>query len=359
MTIANQCRIDVIDGWRAIGVVAIGLKRGVTTYSDRRISIIEALRGLAAVSVALFHFSGELTSPIPIFLHSIGWLGVDVFFVISGFVIPLSLYGRGYMLRDFPAFMLRRLVRLEPPYLASIVLVLLMWRLSALAPGFRGIEPSYSFLQIASHLFYAIPLTHYDWLSPVYWSLAYEFVFYILVGLTFSLLIDRRIELTVATIAIIATVCFFLKSGIDVRVLEFAVGILLMRVVVAPSLAAGLWLGAALLVVISTGGIMTGFAVTIAVGSIAILREVQLGRWAYFLGGISYSLYLTHTIVGGRVMNLGMRFGDSALYQITLMGVALAVSLVFAVLFARLVERPATAAARKIRTARLRGAPAQ
>src|ERR1700692_4818611 len=100
MTIANQGRIDAIDGWRAINE-AIGVKQGLTTCSDRRISIIEALRGLAAVAVALFQFSGGLTSPIPNFLHSIGWLGVDVFFVISGFVIPLSLYGRGYMLRDF------------------------------------------------------------------------------------------------------------------------------------------------------------------------------------------------------------------------------------------------------------------
>jgi peptidoglycan/LPS O-acetylase OafA/YrhL len=50
-----------------------------------------------------------------------GYLGVDVFFVISGFVIPYSLWGREYSLRQFPRYMIRRAVRLEPPYLASVV----------------------------------------------------------------------------------------------------------------------------------------------------------------------------------------------------------------------------------------------
>ena len=80
----------------------------------QRISIIEAMRGLAAASVALFHFSVQLDlAARDAFFY--GWVGVDVFFVISGFVIPLSLYGRGYTIQQFPQFMMRRLVRLEPP----------------------------------------------------------------------------------------------------------------------------------------------------------------------------------------------------------------------------------------------------
>ncbi len=66
-----------------------------------RIAVIEAIRGLAAISVALFHFSVQLEGPVRA-IFGYGWLGVDVFFVISGFVIPFSLFGRGYSVRQFP-----------------------------------------------------------------------------------------------------------------------------------------------------------------------------------------------------------------------------------------------------------------
>src|SRR5580658_10222082 len=101
-----------------------------------RISVVEALRALASVSVALFHFCNQLSSTGAHLVTRYGWLGVDVFFVISGFVIPLSLHGRDYELRDFPSFMLRRLVRLEPAYLISIAVVIALWYVSSAAPGF-------------------------------------------------------------------------------------------------------------------------------------------------------------------------------------------------------------------------------
>jgi peptidoglycan/LPS O-acetylase OafA/YrhL len=112
-----------------------------------RISVVEALRALASVSVALFHFCSQLDSNGAQIVAAYGWLGVDVFFVISGFVIPLSLYGTGYGLRDFPSFLLRRLVRLEPAYLVSIAVVLILWHASQAVPGFAGQAPSYSIPQ--------------------------------------------------------------------------------------------------------------------------------------------------------------------------------------------------------------------
>jgi peptidoglycan/LPS O-acetylase OafA/YrhL len=322
-----------------------------TKPANRRYSNIEALRGVASIGVALFHFSGQLNSAVPLVFQSVGWLGVDVFFVISGFVIPLSLYGRDYRLRDFPHFMLRRLVRLEPPYFASIALGLLLWYLSTLAPGFRGTEPDYSFGQIAFHFFYAIPLTSYSWLSPVYWSLAYEFVFYIIVGLTFSFLINREIEFTILAAALIGAVSYYAFAQFDVKILEFTVGILLLRLVVnnAPRLRLCAWLAVCLAGVFWTGGGLILGAVLLAAGTIYFLRDVQFGRWAYFVGGISYSLYLTHTVIGGRVINLGRRFGEGALYEALLVIAALAVAVLFSVLFARFIEAPARHASHRIR----------
>src|SRR5258708_18006791 len=195
-----------------------------------RISIIEAMRGIAAISVALFHFSVQLEGPArDIFAY--GWVGVDVFFVISGFVIPLSLFGRDYSLRQFPQFLLRRMVRLEPPYLASIALVLTVWYLAAITPGLGDGRPDYSWPQVASHLLYTIPLTHYPWISAAYWSLAYEFVFYIVAGVTFASLIERSVEWTVLMAALIMVALYPVEGALDVCIIEFLVGIVVMRIV--------------------------------------------------------------------------------------------------------------------------------
>jgi len=316
----------------------------------KRISVIEALRALASISVALFHICGQLNSAGARWVTAYGWLGVDVFFVISGFVIPLSLYGSGYGLRDFPSFLLRRLVRLEPPYLVSIVIILVLWHLSSFAPGFAGQVPSYTFAQVASHLFYVVPLTNYQWLSPVYWSLAYEFVFYITVGLTFSYLIERSVAATVVLAFAALGLSFAVYRTADVRIVEFLIGALLMRLTVSGSkdMQSGAWLAASLALVFFIGGVPTGIAVSIGAGAILFLRSVEFGRWAVFLGSISYSLYLVHVPIGGRVVNLAKRFGDGALYEVAIVALALSASLIAAMLLHRFVEAPATMASRKI-----------
>ena len=53
-----------------------------------------------------------------------GWLGVEMFFVVSGFVIPWALHRGGYRLKDYGRFLLKRVLRLDPPYVLSIALVL-------------------------------------------------------------------------------------------------------------------------------------------------------------------------------------------------------------------------------------------
>ncbi len=318
--------------------------------------------------MACYHFSGPLDSGIAHVIGSFGWLGVDVFFVISGFVIPLSLYGTDYRIRQFPSFLLRRLVRLEPPYLASIALTILLWHLSTLLPGLLGSPPPYTLAQVGFHLFYLIPLTSYEWLSPPYWSLAYELVFYIAVGLTFSIFIARRAELTAVLIVVVAAVASGLQGrfGLDglltARVLEFGVGILLMRVIVdGPG---RFVVNATLLALcIVATGCLGGWALGITVGGTAVtifaFREAELGRWAYLVGGCSYSLYLTHTSIGGRVVNLakGWAAGSEAGAVVTIL-LALAVSFSFAMLFAYCVETPSRRLAHRLTQrgwSRLRG----
>jgi peptidoglycan/LPS O-acetylase OafA/YrhL len=101
-------------------------RAGKGKMSGERLQSIQALRGLAALSVCLFHFlcANNNIAP-PHFVHSaaeIGHFGITIFFVISGFVLPLSLFRGGYTLRAFPRFFAKRLIRLEPPYLVTVAL---------------------------------------------------------------------------------------------------------------------------------------------------------------------------------------------------------------------------------------------
>jgi peptidoglycan/LPS O-acetylase OafA/YrhL len=321
----------------------------------KRVLSVEGLRGVASLCVAWFHLTSQYHWGFVRASGSWGWLGVEAFFVISGFVIPYSLWMTGYKLKNFTRYMARRTLRIEPPYVISILLTLALWELSALAPGFAGSTVEFSAPQILFHFFYLIPLTHYTWISPVYWSLAYEFVFYIAIGLLYGFLFSRHIAWSL-TLAFGIFAC----SG-DAMVFLFVIGIASMRYKVGidrVSVAAAFSFMAAAPLAYSAG---LPFAV-VGLATAAIIAFINLDRLAWplaFLGKISYSLYLTHVPIGGRVVNLGMRFGNSELYTLILSLAALSVSVSFAWLFYFLVERRATQIAAAVSYRSSRGPSSQ
>src|SRR5690242_20023437 len=99
------------------------------TRPPGRIAVIDGLRLVAAVSVAFFHFAGCAliakvwgTHPRSLFpviypVASYGWLGVDLFFMISGFVVCMSAWGRAV-----GVFARSRIVRLFPAYWPAVLL---------------------------------------------------------------------------------------------------------------------------------------------------------------------------------------------------------------------------------------------
>lgn len=95
-----------------------------------RITELDGLRAVAVGLVFLNHFAPVATFPQLAFLKSIGWIGVDIFFVISGFLITgilLDSRGRHYY-RDF---YVRRTLRIFPPYyalLTALIASMLLYR---------------------------------------------------------------------------------------------------------------------------------------------------------------------------------------------------------------------------------------
>src|SRR5262245_40692514 len=122
-----------------------------------RVEILDLLRGLAVLAVTWFHFTNCTELVKTDWLRASGthgWLGVEVFFVISVFVIPYSMYCGGYRPKqDFGRFLAKRVVRLEPPYLVSLLLVIALMYLAAFA-GLSRKEPELSGNQLLLHLGY-------------------------------------------------------------------------------------------------------------------------------------------------------------------------------------------------------------
>src|SRR5262245_37944926 len=102
---------------------------------EGRSTLIDALRGVAAFSVACYHitrygsFPGPARELIPAFLQAWfdhGWMGVQFFFVISGFVIAYSVRNARITPGYVGNYALRRSIRLDPPYWTTIAFVLLL-----------------------------------------------------------------------------------------------------------------------------------------------------------------------------------------------------------------------------------------
>lgn len=146
---------------------------------------IDVLRGFAALLVVFYHVIavGEWTT-FPTtgiaMLPRTGWIGVDLFFVISGFVIGKSALegvARGGDWRT--VYMYRRVRRIVPLYLATMLCYLFLVHPNVLREGWTSVA------HVVSHLLFLhnlSPTTYYSVNGPS-WSIALEMQFYVLVAL--------------------------------------------------------------------------------------------------------------------------------------------------------------------------------
>jgi peptidoglycan/LPS O-acetylase OafA/YrhL len=317
--------------------------------SDRsttsRLGTIDALRALAALLVAWFHFTngGPLLSPGWLKLSgAYGWIGVEVFFVISGFIIPYSLYRSGYKSSDFGMFLAKRIARLDPPYVVDILLMIAISYVVPFAPGFRGEWPHYTASQLLCHIGYINSIVGKPWVNVVFWSLAIEFQYYLLIGLTFPLLIDRRRWLRFTFLGVLLVVSIFARNG------SLVFGWL-------PLFVAGILTFQCKAELISTRTLLFGLAVTgtlscfvngpvvgtVTTATALIIRFVELRSSRLSkLGLISYSIYLLHVPIGGKIVNMGSRLGHNLAIELLVLAIAMAGTLLAAVAFYRFIELP-------------------
>lgn len=316
---------------------------------DGRIFTIEALRGIAAFSVCWFHLTGAAEAPWLKASGSFGYLGVEVFFVISGFVIPYALHTTQYVTSDFPRFMLRRCVRLEPPFIASVFFTVFMFDFAWYSVLVRGEALTFDWYRFSAHFLYLIPLTDYKWLNGAYWTLPYEFVFYAMVGLMWAPLSRVNIGATAAAFLTLSLAYFLADKTLPPYAFLFLVGIAGMRYYVGLSSA----FESAVVALMATAIIWHFKAPASAIAglvTVLVILFVKIPRLRVlsFLGAISYSLYLVHMPIWKRVTIASKAYVDGPWAELGLALIVLALSLAVAVVFWRLIEAPCKAAAKKI-----------
>ncbi len=323
---------------------------------------VHLFRGIAALMVVVDHLFGwfplPLLDPVIAVIGGHGKLGVAVFFVISGFVLPLSL-GPLYRLENVPRFLLRRAVRIEPVFLVSLIFACVLFGVKTRLAS-NGVPWVPDFGQLAAHLFYLIPFTEHEWLNAVYWTLAVEFQYYLVIGLSFPLILafgkkSPRFAALLTPI-LFSLLVFPAVSLPQVELLKyspyFALGLLgyfLHQKQI--SLGAALIVGALCLVPGFVTELQTHHLL-VAYASLFLMvcwRAPRLRmRW---LGTISYSLYIIHYPIVDFVNQAarGKLTGDLAwlLYAVPVLNLVL--SFAAAWLLYRLVEKPSQSLSRKFR----------
>lgn len=284
----------------------------------RKIEAIQGLRAAAALSVASLHvlhdaigldpggFAARLHDALP-------WqAGVDLFFVISGFVMVYSsadLFGQR---SGRSVFMTRRLVRIVPLYWAATTLFLLI---AMMAPAAIS-HDDFTSARIAMSYAFVPALSSSGFIQPIYslgWTLNYEMFFYVVFASFIRQTRTPALLLTGATLScliamhpLVPTAATAFMFWTDPIMAEFLLGVII-GVIAGTAFSLPDWLRA-LAALLAVGALVAGhregvaLAEPIAIGMpMAVLvgmavfgRPVRIPALVTLIGEASYALYLVH-----------------------------------------------------------------
>lgn len=339
-----------------------------------RFEFLDGLRGVAALAVVLFHFNGTLKDHhfhlMPKWIDSLfefGHYGVQIFFVLSGFVIAYSLRKERMTPPFIFRFFVRRSLRLDPPYWVVVAFMLALSFLGSVTFN-KGKEFLVTPNEVLLNLFYLPDFFQIPRLLPVAWTLCIEiqfYLFFVLVLMLYQYLIAKLpsykllfFHLIFSSLMVAAVLqntswaflpdmpglfipywySFFLGCLVCWRMLGYlSASILWINFIFIGSYAA--WQ-------VSVDALAVLFvALTIhAVAEGGMMHRVLNSSFIQYCGRISYTLYLIHWPIGMKCMDLGLRFYghliDSAFAAALLMIASGAITFIAAHLFYLAIENP-------------------
>jgi len=280
-----------------------------------RIKELDAFRGIAAMSVVMYHYTerfNDIFNSSSLFNFGYGWLGVPFFFMLSGFVIKLTID----KCKTPKEFLLRRFVRLYPTYWICLSITLAVIFISKLNKVYPFFDIDTIDLMANFTMFHQ--LLNLDHVDGSYWSLLPELLFYLLMA---ALLWVKKVENILLYNSVLILICithYFYPIPIVGRLLDlhyvllFMIGINFYNLyrenkkpyfhyLIIINLIVGVFLYKAQHPGHSIKFLLICFAFFVVVfyafiyGKLAFFGRI---RPLLFLGIISYPLYLVHQNIG-------------------------------------------------------------
>jgi peptidoglycan/LPS O-acetylase OafA/YrhL len=325
----------------------------INRQSDSRLTELDALRGLAAMAVVIFHFLSGYPNLFPEQAHvgvraDWGRFGVDLFFAISGFVIFMTLNHT----TDAKDFIVSRFSRLFPTYWFCIIITFCAMHM--IGPDELKVTPEDALVNFT--MFQLLLFT--DHVDASYWSLLPELVFYFCMICLWREGGLKQVERTLLfwfaltwAIRLLPMSFPVLKVLLLVEFLPFfALGILTFRVWRGERSLAGqlpVWAVSLLTLIVFLPKVETISYIVVS----AIMMLLGTGKLSWlrhpvlvWLGVISYPLYLIHQYIGYTVMLHLDAFGISPALSLVS---AFIVALGLAAAISRWIEKPALAVIRE------------
>lgn len=299
-------------------------------HKSKHIPALDGLRGLAVLAVMVHHLVPNLQSFRLEKVADFGWIGVDLFFVLSGFLITGILVDSKGQSNYFQGFYWRRILRIWPVYYGLVLLVYLIgphlrlaanWHISSYSPWI--------------YVFFLQNILIPDWgiypLTPT-WSLAIEEQFYLIWPLAVRFLSTRILKACLIVILLLSPVArgvsihfgttwHFVYTLPWLRLDGLAIGGLIAILLREPAFDSNKWkqyVKGALAVSAIAAAVtlwrhalpLSGlesiwiyswlaltFGATLFLGVVGKPIAIFEARWLRYVGEISYGLYLLHTPV--------------------------------------------------------------
>jgi len=347
------------------------------TRHEQRLVALDGLRGLMTILVVISHYFGAVPHGIAALM--VGWIAVDMFFVLSGFLVGRLILDKQHNDNFFTVFYARRVFRTLPIYFVCLVInAVLLSIFTGSWVDADGSFPIWSYFVFAQNFYMAAANgIGAHWLAPT-WTLTIEEHFYLLIPALFFIVPRNRIAgvLTALAVAAVAaragTLALFaphstvaasvlLPNRADVLVMGLLAAVVIRSKLPWPRLDLSLRV-APILLLLATAAI-TQFAgrhafivfgplltaIACAAFLLSLVRGAPeakrfTGKFLGFCNTTSYAVYLIHLPVLGLMhgLLLGTRPDIATPLQFAVTLAALPVTVFVAWVLTVLVERPLT-----------------
>ncbi len=350
----------------------------MSNIKNEQILSIQYLRAFAALSIVFHHAREQFPGFKAVFPSDIGSAGVDIFFVISGFIMVFITETGD---RSAPKFIWNRIIRIVPLYwFYTIISVLLYTVASGLFRG-NGLTPEHVILS----LLFIPHLNPGDLsLSPLIkigWTLNYEMFFYAVFAIAMLVNYSRRVLITYLFLVLLVTIdaANFVSLPAELKfychdiVLEFAAGMLLCYAYKSGKLTGSIiiWtvvfsLGASALIINMSPDLGTFRAIKLGVPAIAIVagllsieKSLPKLRLPLLIANASYSIYLSHIMTIALLRYLYPRLGiptAGVISTISFVLISLTISILGGIASYFIVEKPLLNLCRQLQKSLLQNA---